>query len=126
MSGNDKLSNNKGFTLIELLIVLAVIGILATIAIPQFMQYKQRSYDSTSKVELRHLFVACQAYWGDTRSSNNCSLNIITQASYGFIPSTKVSLSINNGVELNFEAEASHDVSANTFKINPNGNISLK
>ncbi|UCD12308.1 MAG: prepilin-type N-terminal cleavage/methylation domain-containing protein, partial [Nitrospinaceae bacterium] len=55
--------NEKGFTLIELLIVIAIIGILAAIAIPQFSAYKQRAYDSDAKANLHNLFLACKAYW---------------------------------------------------------------
>jgi type IV pilus assembly protein PilA len=37
-------SNEKGFTLIELMIVIAIIGILAAVAIPNFIEYKNKSY----------------------------------------------------------------------------------
>ena len=39
-------TNNKGFTLIELMIVIAIIGILAAIAIPNFIAYRNKSFCS--------------------------------------------------------------------------------
>ncbi len=57
--------NKKGFTLIELMIVIAIIGILAAIAIPQFASYRQKSYNSASQSDLRNIKTNLEAYYAD-------------------------------------------------------------
>lgn len=60
-----KLGNKKGFTLIELLIVVAIIGILAAIAIPQFASYRQKAYNSAAQSDLKNLKTNLESYFAD-------------------------------------------------------------
>ena len=51
-----RLNGSQGFTLIELMIVVAIIGILAAVAIPNFMRYQAKSRQAEAKVVLGDLF----------------------------------------------------------------------
>ena len=57
-----QVKGQKGFTLIELMIVVAIIGILAAIAIPNFLRYQAKSRQSEAKTNLVAIFVAETAY----------------------------------------------------------------
>ena len=57
--------NSKGFTLIELMIVVAIIGILAAIAIPNFLKYQCKAKQSEAKTNLGSLRVAQEAYFAE-------------------------------------------------------------
>jgi type IV pilus assembly protein PilA len=58
-----------GFTLIELLVVIIIIGILAAIAIPTFLNQRAKGWDAASKSELKNLATALESYATDNGGS---------------------------------------------------------
>lgn len=59
--------NQKGFSLVELMVVVAIIGILASIAIPNFQRFQRKARQSGAKIELGGMYTAQQTFiteWG--------------------------------------------------------------
>ena len=62
----------KGFTLIELMIVVAIIGLLAALAIPNFIRFQARSKQSEVKANLKGLFTAERSYYQEKDTYSSC------------------------------------------------------
>ncbi len=63
--------NEKGFTLVELMIVVAIIGILAAIAIPQFAKYRARAQNSAALSDLRNMRTDLEGFYAEWQAYPN-------------------------------------------------------
>ncbi len=81
----------QGFTLVEVLLVVAIIGLLATIAIPQFITYRANAIDSQMKSALKNAAVAMESYFAE-KQSYPTTVTAITAV--GFNPTAGVTLTI--------------------------------
>jgi type IV pilus assembly protein PilA len=58
-----KLQSKSGFSLVELMVVVAIIGILATIAVPNFQRFQARAKQASAKTELTGIYTAQKAFY---------------------------------------------------------------
>lgn len=100
-------SQHQGFTLLELLVVMAIIGILTAIAVPQYGAYKRRAFDARARSDLYATALAEEAYFLDTEQYLSCQDNGCTALPGIARVSNGVSLSITAGTE-GFTGTAQH------------------
>ena len=96
------MSKKSGFTLIELLIVVVIIGILASIAIPKFNATRDKAFLSTMKSDLKNLATQQEVYH-NTTFTFSASL-----ASLGAVGSEGVTITINEATGTGWAATAAH------------------
>jgi type IV pilus assembly protein PilA len=108
--------NRKGFTLIELLIVVVIIGILASIAIPKFANTKDRAYVAAMKSDLRNLATYEEQYAADWNGAYFGGSASSASPLQGFTPSQNVSIVViaPGGTPQTWTANATHTLSGKT------------
>ena len=72
MKNMVKKMGQKGFTLVELMIVVAIIGILSAVAVPNFKKYQAKSKSSEAKIQLAAAYTAEQSFYGDFGMYASC------------------------------------------------------
>lgn len=72
-----RMQDEKGFTLIELLVVILIIGILAAIALPAFLNQREKAQDSTAKSNVRTAQTAMETYYTDHQSYEDVTVDAL-------------------------------------------------
>lgn len=65
-------SAQEGFTLVELMVVVAIIGVLSAVAVPNFKKYQAKSKSSEAKLQLSAAYTALQSFFSDYDTYHSC------------------------------------------------------
>jgi type IV pilus assembly protein PilA len=112
---------SKGFTLVELMVVIVIVGILASIALMQILNFREGSYNATLKSDLRSVYTASKQFYID---HPNDAVTETKLEEYGYVPSENVIIKVEDGSEAGLLITASHPGTPNDYQVDHAGRIS--
>jgi len=113
----------KGFTLVELMIVVAILGVLSAIAIPEFNKYRVRGFMATTRSDTKNAHTAVQAWLAENLGGTPPAETCIGPGPMVNYPPARVSLNVTIVVDTNGDVTGSHASLTGTYMINADGSV---
>jgi type IV pilus assembly protein PilA len=106
--------HESGFTLLELLVVVSIVGILASMAIPQYASYRARGFDSIVESQVRHVATGQEAFY-----AGNSTYTTDVNSLDGMVIDDGVTITIGPGnsgdITSSFKIHGTHDQAAHEY-----------